>query len=45
VFIAAAIVSFWRGTGPTRAAARAGHGGAEPPQPARRRSRSGRRAS
>src|SRR5206468_7709001 len=38
VFVAAAIVSFWRGTGPTRAAAHApaATAAAAPPQPARR---------
>ena len=36
VFIAAAIVSFWRGTGPTRAAARAPAPTPAPQQPARR---------
>jgi len=36
VFIAAAIVSFWRGTGPTRAAAHATAPAIAPQQPARR---------
>jgi hypothetical protein len=38
VFIAAAIVSFWRGSGPTRAAAHAPGASAPtaPPQPTRR---------
>jgi preprotein translocase subunit SecF len=36
VFIAAAIVSFWRGSGPTRAAAHATAPATAPPQPARR---------
>lgn len=36
VFIAAAIVSFWRGTGPTRAAARAPAAATAPLEPARR---------
>jgi preprotein translocase subunit SecF len=36
VFIAAAIVSFWRGAGPTRAAAHATAPATAPPQPARR---------
>ena len=41
VFIAAAIVSFWRGTAPTRAGA---HAPAAPARPRRRRRRSSRRA-
>ena len=45
VFIAAAIVSFWRGTGAdARGGPRAGADGAAPQQPRAGRSRSGRRA-
>jgi preprotein translocase subunit SecF len=36
VFIAAAIVSFWRGSGPTRAATHAPPTATPPQQPARR---------
>ena len=44
VFIAAATVSFWRGSGPTRAAAHAPAAGAAPPQQPTRKARPQRKA-